>query len=231
MKFIKVYTNFRRAMSCLKDDEKGRLFDAMLEYAETGEEPEFVGNEQFLWGSVLNMFEAMELFNEKQRTNGAKGGRPSKPKETQQNPNNPEEPNESQITLKEKKRKEKKEKEMDIYMVNRFDEFWSIYPKKVSKQAALKAWNHLKPSNELIETILDDVRMRSNSQSWTKDNGQFIPYPSTYLNGHRWEDAIPGTSNVWQELFDEFGEEDDDKKRNITDAVPYQDPVSAQEWF
>ena len=31
---------------------------------------------------------------------------------------------------------------------------------------------------------------RSKSTDWTKDNGQFIPYPTTYLNQRRWEDEI-----------------------------------------
>ena len=106
MKYVKVFTNFKRSMEGLSDAEKGRLFDAMLEYAETGEEPNLPGNERFVWGSVLNMFDAMNRFNEKQRANGLKGGRPAKFNETQINPENPNKPNESQKSLKEKKRKE-----------------------------------------------------------------------------------------------------------------------------
>ena len=28
------------------------------------------------------------------------------------------------------------------------------------------------------------------SAQWSKDNGQFIPHPTTWLNGKRWEDQI-----------------------------------------
>jgi hypothetical protein len=28
------------------------------------------------------------------------------------------------------------------------------------------------------------------SQQWVKDNGQFIPHASTWLNGKRWEDEL-----------------------------------------
>lgn len=104
MRYLKVYTNFRRSMQDLTDDEKGRLFDAMLSYVETGEEPVLTGNERFIWGSVLNMFDAQTQFNEKQRANGLKGGRPK----TQEKP---EEPKETQEKPEKPKRKEKKRKE------------------------------------------------------------------------------------------------------------------------
>ena len=45
MKYLKVWTDFAKVLSPLKDDEVGRLFLAMLNYAATGEEPSgFAGN-------------------------------------------------------------------------------------------------------------------------------------------------------------------------------------------
>jgi len=82
----------------------------------------------------------------------------------------------------------KKQKEKNIYM--RFEEFWSKYPKKKSKEAAKKAWVKLGPSDELIDTMLTALEEQKNSEQWTKDNGQFIPYPASWLNGHRWEDEV-----------------------------------------
>ena len=38
-----------------------------------------------------------------------------------------------------------------------FEQFWEIYPKKKSKNQAKKAWEKLKPSSELVSTILDAV--------------------------------------------------------------------------
>ena len=101
MKKLTLYTNFRRAMEGLTDDEKGRLFDAMLAYAETGENPSLPGNERFIWGSVLNMFDAINAFNEKQKANGSKGGRPK----TQENPDKPKEPKQTQTKPKIKENK------------------------------------------------------------------------------------------------------------------------------
>lgn len=49
MKYIKVYADFADALALLGDAEQGRLFMAMLRYAQTGTEPDFRGNERFLW--------------------------------------------------------------------------------------------------------------------------------------------------------------------------------------
>ena len=52
MKYLKVFTDFAADMKELGDAERGRLFTAMLNYAATGEEPSFKGNEKFIWGTA-----------------------------------------------------------------------------------------------------------------------------------------------------------------------------------
>ena len=52
MKYLKVFTDFAAKMEMYGDAERGRLFTAMLEYAETGIEPELKGNERFLWATA-----------------------------------------------------------------------------------------------------------------------------------------------------------------------------------
>jgi predicted phage replisome organizer len=77
-----------------------------------------------------------------------------------------------------------KDKE-DIYP---FDEFWSAYPKKKAKEAARKAWVKLKPDETLGKEIIQAVIESAKTKDWLKENGKYIPYPATYLNGKRWED-------------------------------------------
>lgn len=69
-----------------------------------------------------------------------------------------------------------------------FESFWSEYPRKISKQAALKAWNKLNPDEALLNRILSALKIQAKSEQWIKDNGQYIPYPATWLNGMRWQD-------------------------------------------
>jgi len=117
MKFLKIWTDFREIMSPLGDAEKGRLFEAMLLYAETGEEPkEFEGNERFLWPAAKQSIDRTNDRNETLRRNGQKGGRP-RTKDNQEKPNcpaeNQEEPKES---CKEKKENKKKKNEKETLL-------------------------------------------------------------------------------------------------------------------
>jgi uncharacterized protein YozE (UPF0346 family) len=80
-----------------------------------------------------------------------------------------------------------------------FDDFWSAYPKKVGKAAAKKAFaaaakNGL-PNSEALVAIIESHKQ---SEQWQKDNGQFIPNPSTWLNQGRWDDEVrrPGQDTL-----------------------------------
>jgi len=76
-----------------------------------------------------------------------------------------------------------------------FCKFWEEYPKRVCKAAAYKAWKQISPDVVLIEKILKAIRIQKKSSQWQKDRGQFVPYPSTWLNQRRWEDEIQ-TENI-----------------------------------
>ena len=73
-----------------------------------------------------------------------------------------------------------------------FSQFWDMYPKKTSKAQAEKEWKKLKVGPSLMASIMDGLRKWIASDQWTRDNGQFIPYPSTWLHNRRWEDEIGG---------------------------------------
>lgn len=69
-----------------------------------------------------------------------------------------------------------------------FEEFWKAYPLKMGKQAAIKSWEKIKPDTALIEKIIQAVEDAKLSKQWQKDNGQYIPHPTTWLNQGRWDD-------------------------------------------
>ena len=71
-----------------------------------------------------------------------------------------------------------------------FDAFWKAYPRHTSKSTALKAWNKIRPNNELLAKMLKAINDQKTSDQWIKDGGQFIPHPATWLNQKRWEDEI-----------------------------------------
>jgi hypothetical protein len=71
-----------------------------------------------------------------------------------------------------------------------FDEFWSAYPKKAARQAAVKAWSRIAASVPTADIMAGLDRARR-SEQWLKDGGQFVPHASTWLNGGRWTDDLP----------------------------------------
>lgn len=69
-----------------------------------------------------------------------------------------------------------------------FEEFYKNYPKKVKKQDVKKWFKKNKPSSELFSSMMSSLEQFRGSKDWLKEKGQFIPYPSTWLNQRRWED-------------------------------------------
>src|SRR5665647_2491167 len=55
---------------------------------------------------------------------------------------------------------------------------WDKHPKKKSKGQARITWNKIKPSNELINTIMAGLDRAMISFDWTKESSKYIPYPS-----------------------------------------------------
>ena len=168
-------------MECTQDltlAEKGSLIDAVMLYATGGDyEAALTGNERiafrFMRGQIDRNNEISEI-----RTNAA--SKRSKPEQT--------EANESKPTAKANKTEQMKAKQSKQEREERFLKFWAAYPKRVAKTAAVKAFEKLKPDDELLDIMLIAIGKQKNSEQWTKDGGQFIPYPATWINERRWED-------------------------------------------
>ncbi len=72
-----------------------------------------------------------------------------------------------------------------------FSDFWSIYPKKKSKGGAEKAWKQMVVNKKIVDAILKKIPLLKQTDDWQKENGQFIPYPATWLRAKGWEDEEP----------------------------------------
>lgn len=70
-----------------------------------------------------------------------------------------------------------------------FDEFWVAYPKKVGKADARKAFAKA-IKNVDLDTMLNAISVQKESDQWSRDNGKYIPNPSTWLNQGRWDDEL-----------------------------------------
>ena len=69
-----------------------------------------------------------------------------------------------------------------------FDDFYALYPRKISRLDAQKAWSKL----TLPERVLALSAIPAHVRYWTLagTDKAFIPYPATWLNGERWTDEI-----------------------------------------
>jgi hypothetical protein len=92
-----------------------------------------------------------------------------------------------QNRTREEKRREDKEQDLKT-MSESFAIFWKLYPKKVSKADAVKAWGKIK--KDLVPTIMGALSLHCVCEQWVKDDGKFIPNAATWLNKQKWEDEV-----------------------------------------
>ena len=69
-----------------------------------------------------------------------------------------------------------------------FDEFWSLYPRKIAKANARKAWQKLSAEQQLLAA----KAINTHCEYWKAKETEleFIPHASSWLNGERYEDEI-----------------------------------------
>jgi hypothetical protein len=70
-----------------------------------------------------------------------------------------------------------------------FDIFWKAYPRKVSPANAKRSFAKLKVDEEMLKKMLHAIEAQKRSV-WLDKDPQYIPHPSTWLNGERWEDEV-----------------------------------------
>ena len=86
----------------------------------------------------------------------------------------------------ERNTKEKEDARVLSEVEKMFIEFWAIYPKKVDKKGAFRAFKNIKKLKEVFPGIMAALEIQKRSEQWTKANGQFIPNPTTYIHQERW---------------------------------------------
>ena len=212
----------------LTDEEYGRLIRAMQAYSIDGTEPELTGTERLFWKRCKNTINRYNGNYDAKcaalSENGKKGGRPKKsdaPREIPENQMLFSESNEkqkNQMVFSESKKSQTKTETKTKYKTDintpvapkgakrsdaEFEVFWSAYPTKVGKQPARKAFDKVKVP---VETLVAAIERQKCSSQWSKDGGQYIPNPATWLNQCRWEDELapmPETENErWKRQLD-----------------------------
>lgn len=184
------YASFATAIGRIKSKAaRCDAYDAIVNYAIHGTEPDV----DSLPGAAAIAFDLIRPVlakGAKRAESGKTGGSKQTASKTQAN---------AKQTAREKEREKEGEREIEIEKENEcyippvaplggaFDTFWSVYPKKVGKEAARKAFAKAKvPADRLISA----VEAQKNSEQWRKEGGRYIPNPATWLNQGRWDDEI-----------------------------------------
>lgn len=80
-------------------------------------------------------------------------------------------------------------KRANYTMVNEDDpgwmRFWEMYPLRVSKKDARKAWSELRPAPELVDRMCAALAWQA--PMW-ETQGYGTPYPASWLRAERWTD-------------------------------------------
>ena len=96
---------------------------------------------------------------------------------------------------------------------NDFDLFWKAYPKKRHKENARKAFLKQSKHLPLINDLIAVIEQFKHSKQWIKEDGQYIPHPSTWINAHGWDDemdtgtpqvVLPMGTSIWDMIDEEY---------------------------
>lgn len=89
--------------------------------------------------------------------------------------------------------------------VSRFGEFWDLYPRRIQRARAEKAWKKLTKAQE--QAAIDAIPQHCAMWARQKREKDKIPYPATWLNGKSWEDEIEEEKSrgdlEWEQAMDE----------------------------
>ncbi len=70
-----------------------------------------------------------------------------------------------------------------------FEEIWQLYPRKVGKGGARKAWDKIKLTAELVSQIKKSIEDHKKTEQWL-ESPKYIPHFATFLNQERWTDEV-----------------------------------------
>jgi hypothetical protein len=70
-----------------------------------------------------------------------------------------------------------------------FDVFWGAYPRKVGKTKAQRVWVRLSK----VDRAAALGALPQHVMSWRGKSPEYIPHPTSWLNGRRWEDELAAT--------------------------------------
>ena len=196
---LRIWHSYIEAARMLSDADRLAYYDALFDYGFDGIEPELTGIP-----AAMFLLTKPNLDKSISKSEAGAVGGASKPEAKRKQTLSKTESNGNEFAS-DKRRENREERIESIPPIPPtrgrkkttqelpdadFDAFWALYPKKKSKGEAKKAWAQLKPSREIISAIMAKLPLLAASHDWTKDGGQYVPNPATWLRAEGWEDEV-----------------------------------------
>lgn len=98
---------------------------------------------------------------------------------------------------------------------SRFAEFWQSYPRKVGKPKAEAAFKRIDWRQVEFRVLMDSLARQKQSAQWTKDGGEYIPHPTTWLNRAGWDDELPAAKPAVSHKPHGYSRDQDEADRQL----------------
>ncbi|HDO7840950.1 hypothetical protein [Legionella pneumophila] len=80
-----------------------------------------------------------------------------------------------------------------IYLLQRFDHFWRMYPEKKSRERAFEIFTQINPDEPLLQCILQALYQQITAREAKEAHGEWVPawkFPANWLSQKCWEDEV-----------------------------------------
>ena len=192
-KSFQLYTEWIESFEILSNEEAGKLIKHVFRYVNdlNPDTPDRLTELSFtpIKQQLKRDLKKWENIAERNKINGSKGGRPKTQENpvgylgTQKNPKEPKKPVKVEVEVKVKENN----------IIDRFENLWNAYDKKIGKKEALKAYKKLTDSerNKILPSVISKYKL-------CFPDKQFRKNLSSWLNQKSWEDEYELTRD--QEL-------------------------------
>ncbi|HFS5637780.1 TPA: hypothetical protein ACH0PD_000205 [Legionella pneumophila] len=80
-----------------------------------------------------------------------------------------------------------------IYLLQRFDHFWRMYPEKKSRERAFEMFKQINPDEPLLQNMLQALAQQIKAHTEKEAHGEWVPawkFPANWLSQKCWEDEV-----------------------------------------
>ena len=207
LNYLQIFPETKAMVQRYKPEDRCYLYEAMMEYAFTGNDPEWPDDDMkwFVWETLKQTVKRADAARERKQAAGRASAEQRTSTERNRAQQNATESNRAQQAATEANPESESDTESDTDTETErenaqarrarsreqevmFDRFWTAYPRHTSKAPARKAFAKLNPDDALLSVMLDAIERQKASAQWS--DPQYIPHPSTWINQRRWEDEV-----------------------------------------